>query len=117
MEKKRLVDTARKLRQTMTDAEEILWKHLRAGKIKGIKFRRQHPVGSFVLDFYWAEVKLAIEIDGEIHKRYDIAEYDVGRTFELDKLGIRLIRFTNEEVKADVGKVVSKIIEYGSRPR
>lgn len=101
----------------MTEAEEILWKHLRAGKIKGIKFRRQHPVGSFVLDFYCAEAKMGIEIDGEIHKRQEIAEYDEGRTFELDKLGIQVIRFTNEEVKTDVGKVVSKIIEYGNRPQ
>ena len=59
---------ARELRQEATPAEQILWDALRAGRLDGHKFRRQHPVGRFILDFYCAKIRLCIELDGEAHE-------------------------------------------------
>jgi cyclase len=75
----------------------------------GVKFRRQHPVDQFVLDFYCHENRLAVELDGEIHRFYDNPEYDKYRTDALSALGISVIRFTNSDVLNDVQQVLSVI--------
>ncbi|MCC7439120.1 MAG: endonuclease domain-containing protein [Armatimonadetes bacterium] len=100
---------ARELRRQMTPAEERLWAYLRGGRLKGFHFRRQHPVGHYILDFYCAICKLAIEVDGEIHE-YQQAE-DQARTGELMKYGYTVLRFKNQEVINDIKSVITKIEE------
>ena len=100
------------LRKNMTDAEKVMWYQLRNRKLNGLKFRRQHPVAIFILDFYCHEKRLAIEIDGGIHKSVDQSEWDKNRTYELNELGIHVLRFTNEEVIDSVQRVIKMISEY-----
>jgi very-short-patch-repair endonuclease len=99
------------LRKNMTLAELILWKKLKDKKIFKSKFRRQHPVDIFIVDFYCHEYKLAIEIDGEIHNKEETKEYDLGRTAELEKHDIRVLRFTNDQVIFNLDYVVTRILE------
>jgi very-short-patch-repair endonuclease len=98
---------ARVLRKRMTPAERRLWSAIRNGTLLGAKFRRQHLVGRFVLDFYCPLAKLAIEVDGEIHTHQ--AEYDDARTVYLESYGIRVIRFQNDEVLQDLPRVLDRI--------
>ena len=80
----------------MTDEEAILWKELRDRQLAGLKFRAQHPTGRFIFDFYCAEVRLVVEIDGGAH--IGKAERDAQRTSILASYGYHVIRFTNDEV-------------------
>lgn len=100
---------ARELRQPQTPAEATLWRHLRNRNLK-FKFRRQHPVDFFIIDFYCAEAKLLIEIDGESHLATEQMEYDQARTEYLEELGYKVIRFTNNDVRYNINEVVSEII-------
>jgi very-short-patch-repair endonuclease len=102
---------AKELRKHMTDAEELLWNELKHRKLFKSKFRRQHPIDIFIVDFYCHELKLVIEVDGEIHLEKEVAEYDDGRTFDLEKHGIRILRFTNERVFKDLSGVINEIRE------
>ena len=102
---------ARGLRKRLTEAEKILWQRIRNRQIKNIKFRRQHPIDIFIADFYSHEIKLVIELDGEIHNKPENIEKDKIRTTHLELLGITVIRFTNKEVFQDIEGVISKI-EY-----
>jgi very-short-patch-repair endonuclease len=86
------------LRNDLTPAEATLWKYLQNSKLDGRKFRRQHSVNNYILDFYCPSEKLGIELDGEMHKRFASEEYDRERTENLNKLGIRIIRFENKDV-------------------
>jgi very-short-patch-repair endonuclease len=95
----------------MTKAEAILWEHLRNSKLKGLKFRRQHPLDIFIADFYCHQKKLIIELDGGIHNIQEQKEYDEGRTFELEEKGFKILRFKNEEVINDIGSVLERILE------
>jgi very-short-patch-repair endonuclease len=97
------------LRKNMTKAELILWKQLKDKKLFKTKFRRQHPIDIFIVDFYSHEFKLVIEVDGEIHNDKDMIEYDINRTSELVKYGIRILRFTNDEVIFNIGTIVKEI--------
>ena len=108
---------ARKMRQRLTDAEEKLWQQLRNRKINGAKFRRQHPVSFYVLDFYCHEIKLAVELDGEIHETKTNKEYDNNRTQVLYELGITVLRFTNTEVEKDITNVIKEINSHLIRLR
>ena len=99
---------ARDLRKRETKAEKIIWNFLSNKKL-GVKFRRQHPINQFIADFYSHEIKLVIEIDGEIHLQKDNLEYDTMRTDVFNEFGIKVIRFTNKEVFLHPGKVVSEI--------
>jgi very-short-patch-repair endonuclease len=87
---------AKELRKRMTDAERLVWQMLRKHRQHGFYFRRQHPVGRFILDFYCAQAKLCVEIDGPIHD--DQRERDAERTAWLEAAGYRVIRFRNDEV-------------------
>ena len=93
----------------MTEAEEILWANLRGRKLNNLKFRRQHPVGKFILDFYCHEKMLAVEVDGKIHETEDVKEKDDGRTYMLTEWGITVVRFSNEEVIDDLHTVLETI--------
>jgi very-short-patch-repair endonuclease len=99
---------AEKLRANMTEAEINLWGFLRL-KPEGFKFRRQHPFGRYILDFYCHKVKLAIEIDGKYHDIPVQKELDEIRTIEIENLGVKEIRFTNEEVINQFEMVVHSI--------
>ena len=98
---------ARRLRQNMTPAEEHLWSALRNRQLEGLRFRRQHPVGNFILDFYCASCKLAVEVDGEIHN-YQV-DYDTARTDKLAEYGYTVLRFSNKEVMDNLSIVVAEI--------
>jgi very-short-patch-repair endonuclease len=106
---KNTFEKARLLRNNMTEAEKILWDKLKDRKIFKTRFRRQHPVSIFIVDFYCHEFKLAIEIDGGIHLKKEIAEYDEGRTCDLEKFGIKILRFGNDEVLNNSDLVLQKI--------
>ncbi len=97
------------LRRNMTLPELILWKRLKNKKLFNIKFRRQHPINIFIVDFYCHEYKLVIEIDGEIHNSDENREYDEGRTYELERYGLKVIRFTNEQVTFKIDSVIKQI--------
>src|SRR5947209_7094848 len=89
---------ARYLRKNATPAERKLWRHLRNREFAGHKFRRQHPIGSYVLDFYCPAARLAIEIDGSGHSFFPGQEHDSAREAFLAASGIRVLRFYNEAV-------------------
>lgn len=102
---------AKELRKQMTPAEKLLWTKLNNKQVLGLKFRRQHPIDIFIVDFYCHKAKLVIEIDGEYHKDKSVSEYDKGRTSELEQYGLTVVRFTNKEVLNDVGLVINQINE------
>jgi very-short-patch-repair endonuclease len=101
------LETARILRKRMTNCEILLWEKLRGKQILGLRFRSQHPIDIFIADFYCHEARLVVEIDGEIHEGQ--IEYDDGREVEIEKYGIKVIRFTNDEVINNRDNVVNKI--------
>jgi very-short-patch-repair endonuclease len=109
-------ENARFLKKVMTDAEAMLWEKLRNRKLKGYKFRRQHPIASYVADFYCHEGSLIVEVDGAIHKMNDNVEYDEARATELESMNIRVIRFTNMEVQSNISVVLKKILENLTSP-
>ncbi len=98
----------RQLRKRQTETEKILWKHLR-DKNFGIRFRRQFSFGRYVVDFYAYETRLIIEVDGKIHDVPDQKEYDAIRTNYLQKIGCRVLRFTNNEILDDIDTVIKTI--------
>jgi very-short-patch-repair endonuclease len=103
------IRTASILRKNTTLAEKILWKNLRDRKLFEVKFRRQHPVDIFIVDFYCHEIKLVIEIDGEIHETVEAKEYDSSRQSHLEDLGLTVIRFSNHEVIFEMDSVLCRI--------
>ena len=98
---------ARKLRNNLTPAEAHLWSALRNKQLEGLRFRRQHPVGNFILDFYCPACKLVVEIDGEIHAYQ--TDYDDARTSKLAEHGYKVLRFSNKQVMNDLPKVIAEI--------
>lgn len=111
---------ARYLRKEESKAEKILWKELRNGKL-GVKWRRQHPVDMFILDFYAPSLKIAIELDGSVHNIKENKEYDLDRTFYLESKSIKVLRFWNSEVEQDLERVLNKVREeikkYNTSPK
>jgi len=102
-----LISKAKEMRSNMTPSEKLLWEELRGGR-SGLKFRRQHIIDRFIVDFVCLSAGIVIEVDGEIHN--DQKEYDEGRTVELNQNGFQVVRFTNEEVNSDLHSVVEQII-------
>jgi very-short-patch-repair endonuclease len=109
MEPTNSIDLCRASRKNPTEAEEVLWEHLRAKRLDGYKFRRQHPLHGFILDFYCAERRLAIEVDGAVHRDHEQSEYDQMRSRILGEMDIEVIRFWNSEVTDQIGNVVEEI--------
>ncbi len=95
------------MRKHPTHAEEILWRNLRSSRFQGAKFRRQVPFDRYVVDFYCHAAKLVIELDGKQHEW--LSDYDAGRSEVLERLGVRVMRFTNEEVCAELDSVLARI--------
>lgn len=104
-----IINRAYELRPNPTDAEKHLWHFLKNNQIQGLRFRRQHPISSFIVDFYCHKTKLVIKIDGKIHSTQFNKEHDDGRTYEIEKFGITVIRFTNEAVFHNLNHVISEI--------
>jgi len=98
---------ARKLRKNMTDAERTLWRALRHRQIKGYKFRRQQPIGPYIVDFICCGMKIIIEVDGGQHA--ENAAKDQKRTAWLEEKGYRVLRFWNNEVLGDIEAVCERI--------
>ncbi len=96
--RKSLKEIRRNLRHSLTPAEAALWKALQRSKVAGRKFRRQHSIGHYVVDFYCPACKLAIELDGERHFNSIASEYDLRRTEFLNRYDIRVLRFENRAV-------------------
>ena len=103
------------LRKNTTETEQLLWARISKKQLDGLHFRRQHPIGKFIVDFYCHEKLLVIELDGGVHNKAEIAERDEGREIELSKKGLKIIRFTNEEVLSNVDFIVSKIKEIAQK--
>ena len=99
------------MRKVSTPAEKLLWKQLRGKKLSGLKFRRQHPLDKFVVDFYCHEKKLVIELDEGVHDVQVNKEYDEARTEMLARLNICVLRFRNEEILNNMDTVLRKISE------
>lgn len=107
--KPKLFILALNMRKNPTKAENILWKRLKKFRKEGFVFRRQHPLDIFIADFYCHKLKLIIEVDGEAHFNSAAQEHDNGRTAELERFGIQIIRFTNEQVIENLELVIDKI--------
>lgn len=99
----------RRLRASMPDAEVVLWSRLKGRQLLGCKFRRQYSVGSFVIDFFSAEIKLGIELDGDSHFRPGAREYDRSRQEFIESFGIRLVRVLNADVYDNLDGVLEMI--------
>ncbi|UPL48710.1 phosphoribosylformylglycinamidine synthase subunit PurQ [Hymenobacter sublimis] len=103
-----LKEYARDMRKQPTPAEERLWEELRGQKLD-VKFRRQHAIDAYIVDFVTIPDKLIVEVDGDVHAEVGQAEYDAGRTHALQELGYQLLRFTNDEVLTQTEKVLATI--------
>lgn len=99
------------LRRNMTKAEFIIWQKLKGKQLEGYKFRSQYSIGNFVVDFYCTKLKLAIEIDGESHFVDGAQEYDQERQAFIESVGIRFLRFTNDEVYENLEGVLERITQ------
>ena len=109
-------DLCRKLRQKQTNAEELLWECLRRRRLGGLKFRRQHPIGRYIADFYCPEAHLAIELDGSIHSFKDRKDYDNVRQEMIETRGIQVVRFKNQEIEQDIEGVLRMVVSLTSPP-
>ena len=105
----KLYQYGRELRHESTEAEKLLWAELRNRKLNGLKFRRQHPLDKFIVDFYCNERKLVVELDGGVHDEKINKEYDEARTAMLAGLNIIVLRFKNEDVTNNLKEVIGKI--------
>ena len=116
--RKRIIELARELRKNSTPAEKLLWTELRNRQLNRAKFFRQHPLiyeedrgrlHFFIADFYCAEFKLVIELDGKIHEKQKY--YDRERDLIIERLGLKVVRFKNEETD-DMGTLLGKIVSF-----
>ena len=103
----KLKPQARRVRAEQTEAEKVLWERLRKSQLNGVRFRRQHPIDQYIVDFMAPEQKLIVELDGGIH--LERKEADAVRDEWLEHLGYRVIRFPNNEVMDKLETVVGKI--------
>jgi very-short-patch-repair endonuclease len=105
-----LLERARALHRDATDAERLLWSLLRNRQFLGLKFRRQHPLGGYILDFYCHRAKLGIELDGGQHAEPEQAARDAQRTRDLEELGVRVVRFWNHDLLRETEAVLEAIM-------
>ncbi|MBX7073808.1 MAG: DUF559 domain-containing protein [Pirellulales bacterium] len=102
------LERARDLRRRMTGPERNVWSRLRDRQLCGLKFRRQAPLGPYIVDFYCAEHSLVIELDGKSHDGR--CAYDMARTRALERLGLRVMRFDNDDALRDIDSVMNAIL-------
>lgn len=101
----RTLEFSRKLRREMTDAENTLWLHLRAGRLDGMKFRRQHPIPPYIADFCCIDRRLIVELDGSQHSE----ARDAARTRSLESQGWKILRFWDHDVLSNTSAVLEAI--------
>jgi very-short-patch-repair endonuclease len=101
----------RELRLNLMPMERLLWEHLRNRNLEGVKFRRQHPIDSFVLDFYAPELRLAVELDGDVHETPKRKAADARRQRRLEEMGVQVVRITNEELTISPDHCLDRIRE------
>ena len=106
---KEITEISRKLRKHSTTTEDLLWQMLRGRKLAGLKFRRQHPFGSSIVDFYCHEVQLVVEVDGSIHADSDVRERDKIRQEIIEMYDVRFIRLSADEIESDLKGTLDKI--------
>jgi len=104
-------DKRKQLRSVMPVAEKILWSKLRAKQIYGHRFRRQYSIGRYVVDFCCPQANLVIELDGDSHFTNQAQQYDQQRTEYIRSLGMKVIRFTNLEIKENLYGVLDQIVK------
>jgi very-short-patch-repair endonuclease len=105
------------LRKNPTKAEHMLWQRLKGRQMKGYRFNRQKPLLHYIVDFYCSKLKLAIEVEGSIHEREDVAYRDAIRLGELGEYGIKVLQFSNYEVFRDIRKVIWDIEDWIEKNR
>ncbi|AWX44755.1 Leucine--tRNA ligase [Flagellimonas maritima] len=110
--KKELIQKRKEFRKNMTPAEAFLWRYLKAKKLNGKRFNRQHSINYYIVDFYCASEKLIIELDGQVHFNLTAQEYDAKRTEYLESLGFNVIRFENKMVFECLPSVLEEIKSY-----
>jgi len=88
----KIFEMAKELRARLTEPEKILWEKLRLNQLRGFRFKAQHPIGEFIVDFYCHKSRLVIEIDGDYHNQTNQQEYDVNRANILSEFGLKIIR-------------------------
>ncbi|WP_337865041.1 endonuclease domain-containing protein [Ignavibacterium sp.] len=110
--KKELKPRRKGLRNNSTYAEVFFWQQVKGRQLEGRKFRRQTSIGSYVVDFYCPEEKLVVELDGDVHFNTEAVDYDKERTEFLESVGLKVIRFENQDVLSNTEYVLSKIKEY-----
>ena len=106
--KKHMQPIRRKLRREMTYTEKVVWSVLRRKQL-GVRFLRQYSVDNYVIDFYSPEIKLALEIDGEVHDEVDVKINDAVREQHIESFGITILRLTNEEIEGNPNKAFQKV--------
>jgi|SRR6185369_17868031 len=111
------IDLARQLRKRSTAAEQKLWDALRGRKCDDLKFRRQHRIQNYIVDFYCHELLLVVEVEGSIHDIQDQREYDAVRFDTFQSLGLQVLRVRNERVLEQIDEVVEEIIAFKPSPR
>jgi very-short-patch-repair endonuclease len=107
--------TARKLRRDMSLPEVLLWQSLR-GQATGLKFRRQHPIGNYIADFYCSSLKLVVEVDGEAHNQGDNPIRDLRRDRFMEENGYQVLRIAASKILKDADKVAASIAALGASP-
>lgn len=103
---------AKELRKSCTPAEGKLWAVLQNKKLNGYKFRRQHPIYRYIADFYCHELRLVIELDGEVHEGLEQQEHDINRDAVIKEFDIRILRFRNQEILNDLPKALEQVRNY-----
>lgn len=111
-----LVNLARELREKQTPAEALLWQLLRSRQLLGFKFRRQHQFGGYIADFYCHKARLVIECDGSVHDLHEQWHHDQNRDGYMIAQGLRVLRFTNEQVLNETESVLEPISNYLPSP-
>jgi adenine-specific DNA-methyltransferase len=115
-DKKAQTELARRLRRQLTDAERALWASLRNGQLQGVKFRRQQPIGPYIVDFISLKRRLILEIDGGQHNKREGKREDRERTEWLQAKGYRVLRFWNNDVLTNMEGVLEKILDALAHP-
>ena len=105
-----LKERRKELRNNSTSAEATLWKSLQRGQLNERKFRRQHSIENYIVDFYCPSEKLIVELDGAVHLNFSIQNYDYERNKRLESLGITVLRFENKDVFENLSYVLSEIV-------
>ncbi len=109
---KYLEDRRKSLRKNLTPAEATLWKYLQRKQLKGRKFRRQHSIENYIVDFYCTSEKLIVELDGAVHLDFAQQNYDYERAQDLETLGFTIVRFENKLVFENIEGVLEEISIY-----